>query len=554
MAKYNTKKQKQVSHSQTFENGDGLKQTAEIELISILASGLNDTFYENESEREIRFKQLIQEIAQKNPEFVAKALIYARTVFGQRSVTHFGAVELLPFLSGTELAKRFFSKREHGKNKGGIIYRLDDMNEILALYQKKNGKDAAIPNSIKRGFKSVIENSDAYTLAKYQLKNHSVSLVDIVNLVHPHPTVINGVVSLSVEALSKAAKGTKYEEVYDLKHYNEKEINVPTLTALVLGTLKQFNTVEDKNSNAGKTVAEKIKSRQISEDEAKNELKDLKTQNYKELIRDKKIGYLALLRNLRNIIITQDEELIDEACNLLVNEEFIRKSLVWPIQIDLANEVLQLEFKTSSIGKVISALNTAYERSIPNLQVLMPKRKTAVVFDSSGSMSTNITLNDKRRGVSSALNKARLIAATFGKGLNADIYTFASSCKLCQYNPTDSINTIKKSISLVEAGGMTSWNSIFPVLMNNGGYERIIIISDEQSKDNALFSYKSYCEKYGTPYLYIINICGYGTTTNIRENSKTFRIYGYNQDIYVKASTVEIDPVKVIEEIKKINI
>jgi 60 kDa SS-A/Ro ribonucleoprotein len=40
----------------------------------------------------------------------------------------------------------------------------------------------------RKDFKDALENADAYELAKYQAKNNTVSLVDIVNLVHPNPS------------------------------------------------------------------------------------------------------------------------------------------------------------------------------------------------------------------------------------------------------------------------------------------------------------------------------------------------------------------------------
>ena len=554
MAKYNEKRisNPEVKPVITHQGGQGYTQKSEKELVGLLATGLSNTYYERETERETRFKSVLNTVASKNALFAAKALVYARTIFGQRSVTHVGAIELLPYLTGTELAKRFYSKRERNANKGGIVYRLDDMAEILAVYQAKNGVDAPIPNSIKKGFKDAIENSDAYSLAKYQMKSRAISLVDIVNLVHPSQTKIQGTVDIDVAEFQKAVMGTKFEKTaFEVK---DGKVTIPTLMALVLGLLKQFNTVEDKNTEAGKIVAEKVKKGEISAEEAKNELNEAKTDNYKELIETKKIGYLALLRNLRNILKTNNTELLDKACELLVQKDFIRKSLVWPHQIDLCNEVLQSEFRPTQLGKVLIALNTAYERSIPNLKELMPERKTAVVYDSSGSMSTQISLEEHKRGIASALDKAALIGATFAKGLNADVYTFANSCRMCTFNPTDSVNTIKKSILSSAMHGGTVWGTIFPELLRQGGYERIIIISDEQSHDNALNSYKEYCNKYGTPYLYIVNICGYGPTVNIKENDKTYRLFGYTQDIYMKATTAEINIDQVIEQINKIEI
>lgn len=557
MAKYNEKRvsKSEVKVTPTLQGGNGLTQRAENELVGILSTGLSNTFYEKETEREVRFKEVLGKVASKSVEFAAKALIYARTVFGQRSVTHYGAVELIPFLSGSELGKRFFSKRERNENRGGIVYRLDDMSEILACYQAKNGVDAPIPNAIKKGFKEAIENSDKYVLAKYQMKSRGISLVDIVNLVHPKETEINGYVNIPKDTYAKAIKGTKWEnEGTRLSDENSENVVIPTLRALVIGLLKQFNTVEDKNTEAGKTVAEKVKKGEITQEEAEVELNEAKTENFVELIQTRKIGYLALLRNLRNILKTNDQRVLDLACEQLADENFIRKSLVWPHMIDLAQEVLMTEFNTPELMKVLPALNLAYERSIPNLKVLMPQRKTAVVFDSSGSMCDPISLSEHKRGVASALDKAALIAATFAKGLGADVYTFADRCVKCKFNPTDSINTVKNQILQYRAGGGTSWESIFPTLLKDGGFERIIIISDEQSADNALDSYKEYCNQYGTPYLYIVNIVGYGPTTNIKQNNKTYRLYGYTQDVYVKATTAEINIDQVIEEINKIEI
>ena len=92
MAKYNTKTEPIVQKTTTHQGGTGLTQRPESELIGILATGMGNNFYEKETEREKRFKEVLGKVAKKNPLFAAKALIYARTVFGQRSVTHFGAV------------------------------------------------------------------------------------------------------------------------------------------------------------------------------------------------------------------------------------------------------------------------------------------------------------------------------------------------------------------------------------------------------------------------------------------------------------------------------
>lgn len=559
MAKYNSKREPVVKKTTTHQGGTGFTQRPESELIGILSTGIQNTYYEKESERETRLKQLIDTLAMKDKEFVAKALVYARSVFGQRTVSHLGAVNLVPHLQGDPLGKRFFSKRNKKEKNGGIVYRLDDMTEILACYRAKN-KTTTIPNSIKRGFKLAIENADAYELAKYQMKNNEVSLVDIVNAVHPAQTKRHGFIKVSVEDLKKALKGTKFEKEYDFSQLGpgEDTIEIPALRALVLGILKQFNTVEDKNTEAGKEVSDLVKSGEVTKAEAEKILVEKKSENYEELIKTKKIGYLALLRNVRNIIKTGKSTLLDQACELLVNAEFIRKSLVWPHQIDLALEVMLTEFSGSQLSKVAKALGEAYELSIPNLEKLLPEGKTAVVFDSSGSMSTSISIGKGTRTSSKAIDKAALVAATFAKGVGGDVYHFATGCeKITGWNPTDSVNTLKQKFLSYQGrqGYGTDFASSFRLFNKlNVQYDRVIIISDMQDGGNVERELENYKRKFGMPYTYLIDVVGYRTTAAIKGGQRVFRLHGYTQDIYEKIPQLELNINEVIDAIKKIEI
>lgn len=496
----------------THQGGLGYKYDPKSELIAILATGLDNTFYEKVTDREKRLTEVLSEVAQKDPIFAAKALVYYRSVVGQRTVTHYGAVQMAKILAGKPIASRFFSKRDRKVNKGGIIYRLDDMLEISACYFAKNpGKP--LTNAMKKGFKDALENADEYELAKYQAKSHNVSLVDLVNLVHPKPS----------------------------------EKMKPVFEKLMKGELKQFNTVEDKNTKAGQVVAAKIKAGEITAEAAVKELQEAKEDNYAELIKNRKIGYLALLRNLRNILKnTNNKELIKEACSLLTDEKLIKQSLVFPHQIDLALEIMLQEFSVSQMKEFATALNTAYELSIPNLSELFPAGKTAVVFDSSGSMTTRIKLTNNKVGSTSAKEKAALIAATLAKGIGADVYTFADTCHGFKFNPTDSVNSIKSHlINNARAGGGTYFGTIFNKIGDK--YDRVFVISDMQGADELNRN------SYKHIHIYSINIVGYGTTM-FKPGNKVYSIYGYNSDIYELVKTVEIDPKALIAAIEAIEI
>jgi len=513
MSRYNVKAKPTVQTVVNHQGGSGYQYDPKIELVSILATGLDNKYYEKLGERETRFADVIAEVAKTDKTFAAKAMVYARSVMGQRTVTHFGAVELAKALAGDNLGAKFFSKRARKGNAGGIIYRLDDMLEIAACYQARNpGKQ--LSNAIKKGFKSALEAADEYELAKYQAKNRDLSLVDIVNLVHPKPS----------------------------------EKMTPVFAKLMKGELKQFNTVEDKNTKAGQEVAAKVKSGEITAEQATEVLNAAKEDNYAELIETRKIGYLALIRNLRNILKTGAKaEVINGACELLTDVKLIKQSLVFPHQIDLALEIMLDEFGASVAKPFIKALNTAYELSIPNLTELFKGGKTAVVFDSSGSMSSMIKLANRNQGSEAAIAKAALIAATLAKGIDADVFHFADHCDQIKFNPLDSVNTLKKQF--LDKQGSVGYGTAFQSIMRtlNGKYDRVFVISDMQGGD--MIDSKS----YSNTHIYSVDICGYGTTM-FKPGSKVYKIFGYSSDIYELIKKVEIDPQALIKEIEKIEI
>jgi 60 kDa SS-A/Ro ribonucleoprotein len=516
MSKYNSKSKPEVVKS--HQGGESVYLSSELELVALLATGLDGKYYEKESAREDRLIKCIKEVGKKDPELVAKALIYARSIMGQRSVTHVGAVASLSVLKGNPIAAKFFSKRNKDKNTGGIIFRMDDMLEIVSYYFLRNpGKP--LPNAIKRGFKIALESADTYELAKYQGKGKTIKMVDLVNLVHPKPS----------------------------------EKMAETFKKLMKGELKQFNTAEDKNTKSGQEVSNRLKSGVITKDQAIVELNEAKSENWTQLIKDGTIGYLALLRNLRNIAMESTDAVFVEALNMLTNPEKIRQSLVFPHQLDLAFEVLINEntFPENRRVRLLIAVDKAYELSISNLKELFNHGRTAVVVDTSGSMVSEKCAMNGNRINSSAIEKASLIAATLSKGIGADLYHFSDNCSQLRFNPSDTVNTIKNGIIKTAYNSGTSFNSIFRTL--NGKYDRVFVISDMQGGDSIIgnSSYKTYVLTHGQPYVYSVNICGYATTM-FKANDKLVNLFGYSKDIYEMIKTTEINPSQILDEIRKI--
>lgn len=396
---------------------------------------LQPQFYRSESIQMTELRDLIEKIAINDPYFVAQAIVYSRCAGeGMRSINHLAAALLAPYASGQEWAKRFygaFNKKEskNGVVKGGCIYRPDDMAEIAAVYNALN--DGVLTNAMKKGFASVIENLDGYQLTKYRK-----SIIDISNLVHPK---------------SKNSKETVT--------INGNEIKV--LDAIMQGIKISADTWEHANSEAGQEVAKAVREGRIDKQEAEKILTEAKNDNWESLLNDGKLGILAALRNIRNMMKSPRKSVIDAWCKLITTDGLIRKSLVLPIQIDLAYETVMREFADTDYSpQVQQALLDAYEMSIPNLTSILTG-KTCVIVDCSGSMGMPINFNNQKesnllynwrakRDTESCSYKAGLIAATICKATGADVIKFGSYAKYFNYNNRLNIFALAKSIGTAE--------------------------------------------------------------------------------------------------------
>lgn len=482
MSKFNTTIPKGKTKTVNYAGGEAYKQSKELELVSILlTSFVSDTFYRSSNDTLERLKSLLSEI---DPKFAAKAAIFARDKFGMRSITHALAGELTSHSTGLDWAKNFYDK---------VVVRPDDMMEIMGYYlsNKTDAKKPKFPNSLKKGFAKAFDRFDGYQIGKYRGENKEVKLVDIVNLVHPVPT------SKNKEALS----------------------------SLISGDLKNTQTWESMLSQAGQ---------QASNEE---ELGQLKSDVWKELISSKKIGYFALLRNIRNII-NQAPDSIDEACQLLTNERMIQSSRVLPFRFKTAHDEISNIPSSSATRNVLVALDSALGISVSNV----PKfdGETLVVVDVSGSMS----------GKPSEI--ASLFAAILAKSNNCDVMTFANNAKYVNYNPNDSVLTIRNSFRFT--GGGTNFQDIF--LKANKKYDRVIILSDMQGwigYNTPAKQFAQYKQKFGAnPFVYSWDLQGLGSM-QFPENN-VFALSGFSDKVFQIMELLEQDKHALLNEVRSIEI
>jgi 60 kDa SS-A/Ro ribonucleoprotein len=267
------------------------------------------------------------------------------------------------------------------------------------------------------------------------------------------------------------------------------------------------------------------------------DLAKLKSDAWVELISTKKIGYFALLRNLRNII-NQAPQAIPAACEFLTDEYMISRSKVLPFRFVTAYEEISKLGASSDVRKVLTAINQALD--ISGMNVPKFDGETLVVLDVSGSMS----------GRPSEI--ASLFGSMLAKANNCDVMTFATSANYKQYNPMDSILTIRNGFKF--SGGGTNLRDVF--VKANKAYENIVILSDMQSfigYDTPLTQLNSYKSKFNcNPHIFSFDLAGLGTL-QIPQN-QVYCLAGFSDKVFQIMSMLKQDRNALINQINSISL
>jgi hypothetical protein len=208
----------------------------------------------------------------------------------------------------------------------GVTLRGDDLTEIMAFYLSTFGKP--IPNSLRRAIADKLVSFDEYTLAKYKGDNKSVKMRDLICLCRPRPQT------------------SKQEDLF--KRCLESRLETPLTWEAELSA----------NGNNAKT--------------------------WEKLIDSGKVGYMALLRNLRNIIKANPAN-IQQVYDIIQDPERVRKSKQLPFRFYSAYKAVA----DIAGSKTFDVLENALESSVDNMSKL--PGTTVIAVDVSGSMHNAVS-------------------------------------------------------------------------------------------------------------------------------------------------------------------
>jgi hypothetical protein len=354
-----------------------------------------DTFYESGKEIASRIAELVPTVT---PADVRNLAIQARVAYKLRHV---------PLLLAREMVRHTTHKPLVAPLLGEIIQRPDELGEFLSMYWKgrKGNKRPPIAAQVKKGLARAVTKFDPYQLAKYN-RDADVSLRDVMFLCHPKP---------KDEAMASLWK------------------------TLVDKTIASANTWE----------------RNLSKGEGKKEEAD-KRAVWEKMLKENKLGALALLRNLRNM---------QEAH---VNRNLIREAL-----IKMKTERV-LPFRFITAARYAPDYEPELEKAMFKCLKDHPKLsgKTVLAVDVSGSMTDKLSGKSELERIDAAAALAILL-----REICEDI-------TVTRFNTQHSKIPPRRGFALRDAIGHASGGTDIGGAVdfaNRIGYDRLIMITDEQS-------------------------------------------------------------------------
>lgn len=382
----------------THEGAKGRAFTPEQELRRALMNAMlwEDQFYEDGVAIGERIAALVPKVA---AEKVAAMAIEAREDMKLRHA---------PLLIVREMARHEGHKALVADTLERIVQRPDELTEFLAIYWSdalgpmQQRKARAVSAQVKKGLARAFAKFDAYQLAKYN-RDGAVRLRDVLFLVHAKP--------------KDAAQEKIWKELVD-------------------GKLAAPDTWEVSLSGGAS-----------------------KRETFERLIADKKLGALALLRNLRGMQVAGvPKSVIGKALDAM------RTDRVLPYRfIAAAQHAPDLE----------PELEHAMFRSIDGHVRLAGK--TRLLVDVSGSMDAAMSAKSEMRRLDAAVGLA-VLAREIGE--DVEIFTFSNAVK--KVAPRRGF-ALRDAIVHSQPHGGTELGKAIAEVDQKG--VRLIVFTDEQSHD-----------------------------------------------------------------------
>ena len=478
--------------------------TPQLELYTAVATAaLSDNFYEKADERLNRINELI---AKNDALFTAKLAIYAREQMHLRSVPMVLAVELAKQHNGDGLVAALIER---------IIQRADEITELLSYYALSNARTNVkqlnkLSKQLQKGLAAAFNKFDEYQFAKYN-RQSNITLKDALFIVHP----------------------------------KAKDAAQQALFSKIAGdTLQTPYTWETELSALGQQLYDNAELKQLA----------VKTK-WEELVNSNKLGYMATLRNLRNILNANvSNDALNKVCAYLANDKAVANSKQLPFRFLAAYRELT-QVTDGRTGKVLDALEKAVMQSAAAIEGFDVNTSVVIAADMSGSMQTPVSAKSTIQRYEVGLILAMLLQS---RCANVITGIFGQTYKRVALPHLNILASTSKLAGMIgDVGHSTNgYLVIADLLQRRKVVDKVMLFTDMQLwNDSGSTSiadlWRQYKKMAPQAKIYLFDLAGYGNTPLNVLRDDVYLISGWSDKIFSVLSAVEkgSNAVEAIESI-----
>lgn len=420
------------------------------------------------------------------------ALFAMKTAVYARTISNMRTAPIMVMGTVDKYLRNWPNKKVVNRAISMMLTRVDDAINIVAYIKTRYNQNPS--RHMREAIAMYIDNSSEYALAKYKRSTHEWKLADIIKLCRPQ------------------GRKELYKQVIE-------------------NTLKNTDTWEAR----------------LSSGEDKNQV-------FADMINNNKLGYMALMRNINNMV-NLDEQSFLKGLSILSDPEQIEKSKQLPFRFFSAWKAIKEKGLYSDDKEkenaIAETLSIAIRHQASLYDVFTKDDKVAILIDTSGSMQCPIS--EKSTMLRSEVGMALGLALT---GVLKDpekslkFYTWASTYKDITSKVFKSGKPLVKNLKFAQDGSV-GWGTNLNEVMNEvikTPYTKILVFSDMQ-----LHRYVTGIDKYlkdNNCLLYLFDIGPYQVKPVIAENN-IINISGWSESVFrTAADSADADIAATIYDIE----
>ena len=471
MARYNTKtvapraprvksyiSTSEASTTETYNGGAGFERDAKSELFLLGVSSFNeDMYYESASLQMTRVKELVSKVLESDDgvAWLAGFTKWLRADANIRSMS----IAIALATAKTMIDQGVTGSRSIVSN---VLQRSDEPAEAIGFWYTNYGRK--LPQPVKRGIADAAKRLyNERSVFKYDSDSKAIRFADVIQLVHPDPS------SLKQSAVFKFALDRRYNDkalpTVKVKDWDGKIVEFTLNVAAEREKVKSLGGVElRKLANEGK-LTEYLKSSGMTWESLSSIIDGgMDAKAWEAVIPT--MGYMALLRNLRNFLNAGvSTEVLDQIAARIADPDEVAKSKQLPFRFWSAYK------ETEHSNQFSLAIERAFDASLVNVPAL--SGRTLILVDMSGSMWGRMSAkSDLMRCDAAALFGAALAK----RADDASLVRFGTESEAIKF--TKSMSVLKLKDKLTKDSGGTDLGKA--LTKHYKGHDRVIILTDEQ--------------------------------------------------------------------------